>query len=504
MDEIQTDLPQPVHRFQCPICTKSFELRYQLKAHIRVHDRSGKAYKCPFSSYYCITEDHNPFHKKCNTRERKHKCPQCRMHFVKVDHLQRHLREAHSINNLMITSNIKEKFEQENENKVLKLEEACQSKVKNDSDFNQDDKEFLDEDENTGKLISCDEIAEELVETKNEPIDEDEDFWLNSKDALEIKNTLFEHDNPKIESHSKKKWEGTFHDYVQSNEEPTNCFKCPFCREIYAGKKTLNRHIRIHTAVRPIVCSLNNDLESIESSNNIFNDDDPIYEGLTEDYFFNMPESEVEKLFAKKTEEFEILIQDSEDTNNDPKKDTNHTCPHCFRIFKKKMYLRIHFRTHTGERPYKCTHCSQAFKQRPHLAAHKRIHTKERPYQCSYCPDSFKSKISLKRHITQHAGAERVPTPSESHKSHPGTAAPLNHTKEAEDQKTWIEHKSKKGLPLMKCPFCFKHFLSENCLEMHIESLHTGERRFKCPECQREFKKHSYLKQHMAVHRCVF
>lgn len=59
-------------------------------------------------------------------------------------------------------------------------------------------------------------------------------------------------------------------------------------------------------------------------------------------------------------------------------------CDLCDRQFNNNGHLRVHRRTHTGERPYKCKAegCNKAFAQNGDLVVHTRLHTGERPYAC--------------------------------------------------------------------------------------------------------------------------
>ncbi|XP_072767534.1 uncharacterized protein Ich [Anoplolepis gracilipes] len=64
---------------------------------------------------------------------------------------------------------------------------------------------------------------------------------------------------------------------------------------------------------------------------------------------------------------------ESEVVGNGPKKPV-HRCQMCNRAFLNKSNIKVHLRTHTGEKPFKCDVCSKAFRQKAHLIKHQQIH----------------------------------------------------------------------------------------------------------------------------------
>lgn len=51
-----------------------------------------------------------------------------------------------------------------------------------------------------------------------------------------------------------------------------------------------------------------------------------------------------------------------------------HRCNICNRGFLNKSNIKVHLRTHTGEKPFRCDVCGKAFRQKAHLIKHAQIH----------------------------------------------------------------------------------------------------------------------------------
>jgi len=133
-------------------------------------------------------------------------------------------------------------------------------------------------------------------------------------------------------------------------------------------------------------------------------------------------------------------------------------CEQCSFTTVSKFQLEIHVNKHTGVKPYKCRYCSMAYADPSRHKIHERSHTGEKPYACDQCDKAFVDKYSLVRHIRTHTGEKPY-----------------------------------------KCSYCSKAFAQGCQLQFH-ERTHTGEKPYECSQCQKKFSRRQELNKHMVTH----
>ncbi|KAG7519720.1 sal 4 [Solea senegalensis] len=120
------------------------------------------------------------------------------------------------------------------------------------------------------------------------------------------------------------------------------------------------------------------------------------------------------------TAKLQQMVDGLEKRTSDPNE-----CVICHRVLSCQSSLKMHYRTHTGERPYKCKICGRAFSTKGNLKAHYGVHRANTPlkmqHSCPICQKKFTNAVVLQQHIRMHMGGQI-----------PNTPMPENHFEAAE------------------------------------------------------------------------
>lgn len=153
-----------------------------------------------------------------------------------------------------------------------------------------------------------------------------------------------------------------------------------------------------------------------------------------------------------------------------------HVCPYCGKTFTRRVFLRSHVFSHTGEKLFTCKVCSKSFNNSQSLLRHSLCHTGAKPYSCNICSKNFSQAATLKRHQQLH----NLTQPRRKRGRRPVSA-----TGNDED--------------LLPCPRCPSMFSTEEQLNYH-KLLHTSHP-FPCSECGESFKRRKDLDLHSLTHQ---
>ncbi|XP_019912301.1 sal-like protein 1a isoform X1 [Esox lucius] len=118
----------------------------------------------------------------------------------------------------------------------------------------------------------------------------------------------------------------------------------------------------------------------------------------------------LDPLQGSETSKLQQLVE-----NIDRKVTEPNECVICHRVLSCQSALKMHYRTHTGERPFKCKVCGRAFTTKGNLKTHYSVHRAMPPlrvqHSCPICQKKFTNAVVLQQHIRMHMGGQIPNTP---------------------------------------------------------------------------------------------
>ncbi|XP_023683681.2 sal-like protein 3 [Paramormyrops kingsleyae] len=118
----------------------------------------------------------------------------------------------------------------------------------------------------------------------------------------------------------------------------------------------------------------------------------------------------LDSMQTSETSKLQQLVENIDKKMTDPNQ-----CVICHRVLSCHSALKMHYRIHTGERPFKCKVCGRAFTTKGNLKTHFGVHRAKPPlrvqHSCPICQKKFTNAVVLQQHIRMHMGGQIPNTP---------------------------------------------------------------------------------------------
>uniref|UniRef100_A0A336N1V4 CSON008432 protein n=1 Tax=Culicoides sonorensis TaxID=179676 RepID=A0A336N1V4_CULSO len=115
---------------------------------------------------------------------------------------------------------------------------------------------------------------------------------------------------------------------------------------------------------------------------------------------------------SSETSKLQELVDNIDNKTTEPNQ-----CLVCKKVLSCRSALQMHYRVHTGERPFRCKICGRSFTTKGNLKTHMSVHRIKPPmrtlHQCPVCHQKFSNIFVLQQHIRLHTGEMTDLTPEQ-------------------------------------------------------------------------------------------